>query len=150
MIKAAIIASCLLLAAVPASFSQNEINTATDEAVRRQANIILLREKLIAANAALARNDLQNAAKLYDGAWELITSIGPGVEPEAAQTKSGIAAARLPLATAAQRRGDYREARRTQCCGGATPRSQDTQGDGRCRPVGRACPLPRETRTSRG
>jgi hypothetical protein len=86
--------------------------TAVDEGIRRQYNTVKLRDKLKQADAALARNDLVNAAKLYDGAWDLITSIGTGVDAEAAHTRAGIAEARMPLAIAAQRRTDYRIADR--------------------------------------
>src|SRR5205807_5674123 len=63
------------------------------------------------ADEALAKNDLPAAAKLYDSAWDLILSIGPGLEAEARHTQQGIAAARMPLAMEAQKRGDYVEAR---------------------------------------
>jgi hypothetical protein len=105
MIKAAILSSFLLLAAtLPGLAQPSGQATAVDEGIRRQYNTVKLRDKLKQADAALARNDLVNAAKLYDGAWDLITSIGTGVDAEAAHTRAGIAEARMPLAIAAQRR----------------------------------------------
>src|SRR5437899_1922060 len=115
MIKAAnlFLGLSLVLAPVPALLAQapgTDLTIARDEAVMRQANRIKLREKLIAAAAARDRRDLATAAKLYDEAWELVQSIGPGVEQEAAMVQEGLAEVRLELARIAQRRGDYREA----------------------------------------
>ena len=97
MIKAAIIASFCLLAATLPSLSQDPTRTATDEGIRRQYNTMVLRDTLKKADDALAKNDLLPAAKLYTSAWDLILSIGPGVEPEARHTQQGAAAARMPL-----------------------------------------------------
>ena len=111
MIKAAIITSFCLLAALP-SYSQDATKTATDEGIRRQYNTLLLRDKLKEADAALARNDLKNAERMYTEAWALVTSIGTGVDAEARHTQQGTAAARMPLAVDAQKRGDFRAADR--------------------------------------
>jgi len=78
--------------------------------IRRQAARITLREKLTAAQAAVARGDLITAATLYDDAWVLIQSIGAGVDDEREMARAGLASVRLELAQAAQRRGDLREA----------------------------------------
>ncbi|HWQ91154.1 MAG TPA: hypothetical protein VN673_05750, partial [Clostridia bacterium] len=113
MIKAATIPlGLILLLTVPVlSFAQQQAQeSAVNEAVYRQANRITLRQKLVAAQAALDRRDLPAAAKLYDDAWELVLKVGTGVEAEASQVKTGLATARLELASRAQRRGDYREA----------------------------------------
>src|SRR5580765_8036289 len=112
MIKAAIIASFCLLAATLPSLSQDPTSTATQEGIRRQYNTMVLRDTLKKADDALAKNDLAAAAKLYDASWDLILSIGPGVEAETRHTQQGIAAARMPLAMDAQKRGDYRQADR--------------------------------------
>src|SRR3954469_22370428 len=110
MIKAAIITSVLLLAAILPGYSQDPNQTAIDEGIRRQYNTMVLRDTLKKADDVLAHNDLANAGQLYDTAWGLILSIGPGVEVEARHTQQGIAAARMPLAMEAQKRGDYRAA----------------------------------------
>src|ERR1017187_9847451 len=114
MMKAATLplALTLLLAAASASNAQIQPQeTAVNEAVYRQANRITLRQKLADARAAQDRHALPSAAKLYDEAWELVLKIGSGVDAERDQTASGLAAVRLELARAAQRRGDYKEAR---------------------------------------
>jgi type II secretory pathway component GspD/PulD (secretin)/tetratricopeptide (TPR) repeat protein len=101
-----------MLTAVPASKAQTPPQeTAVNEAVYRQANRITLRQKLADAQAAQERRALPTAAKLYDEAWELVQSIGSGVDAERDQAIAGLAAVRLELARAAQRKGDYREAR---------------------------------------
>jgi general secretion pathway protein D len=102
----------LLLATVTVSHAQSPAQeTAVNEAIMRQANRIALRQKLADAYAAQQRNDLPNAAKLYDDAWALVQNIGVGnVEAEAAQARAGLASVRLELARAAQHRSDYRDA----------------------------------------
>jgi type II secretory pathway component GspD/PulD (secretin)/tetratricopeptide (TPR) repeat protein len=105
------LALTLLLAAVLASKAQMPPQeTAVNEAVYRQANHITLREKLADGRAAQERGARAIAAKLYDDAWDLVQKIGSGVEAEREQTIAGLAAARLELARAAQRHGDYKEA----------------------------------------
>ena len=86
---------------------------AIKEAIRRQANVITLRQKLAQAGEAEARKDLVAAAKLYGNAYELVQSIGPGegIEAETAQTIAGVASVRLELARQAQKRGDLPEAK---------------------------------------
>ena len=102
----------LLLAAGPASEAQTQPQeTAVNEAVYRQANRIDLRQKLADARAAQDRHALPSAAKVYDDAWELVQKIGSGVDAERDQTVAGLGAVRRELARAAQRRGDYKEAR---------------------------------------
>jgi type II secretory pathway component GspD/PulD (secretin)/tetratricopeptide (TPR) repeat protein len=106
------LALTLLLAAIPASDAQTQPqDAAINEAVYRQAYRISLRQKLADARAAQDRHALPTAAKLYDDAWELVQKIGSGVDAERDQTVVGLAAVRLELARAAQRHGDYKEAR---------------------------------------
>src|SRR5882724_561715 len=101
----------LLFGAFGASQAQTAPGqTAIDEVIRRQAARITLREKLTAAQAAVARGDLITAATLYDDAWVLIQSIGAGVDDEREMARAGLASVRLELAQAAQRRADLREA----------------------------------------
>jgi type II secretory pathway component GspD/PulD (secretin) len=114
MMKAATLplALTLLLTAVPAAPAQTPPQeTAVNEAVYRQANRIALRQKLVDARAAQDRRAPATAAKIYDDAWDLVQRIGSGVDAEREQTVAGLAAVRLELARAAQRKGDYAEAR---------------------------------------
>ena len=84
---------------------------AVNEAVYRQADRIKLRQALVDAKSAQERGELATAARLYDDAWRLVQNIGfNNVEPEALQTRSGLAATRLELAKLAQGRSDYKEA----------------------------------------
>ena len=101
----------LLTAALTALAQTPPQETAVNEAVYRQANHIALRQKLVDARAAQDRHALTTAAKLYDDAWDLVQKIGSGVDAEREQTAAGLAAVRLELARAAQRKGDYAEAR---------------------------------------
>ncbi len=119
MTKAPSLPICLLalLLAVPAAQAQTNRNgtvagTAADEAVRRQMMIIDLRRKLDDARAALARKELDAAAKLYDEAAVLLQRIGDGeqVGAETAQTIAGVTSVRMELARNAQRMGDLRDA----------------------------------------
>jgi type II secretory pathway component GspD/PulD (secretin)/tetratricopeptide (TPR) repeat protein len=103
---------CILLgSAGGASAQTNPQDTAVSQAVYRQASTITLRQKLLDARTAWQRRDLAAAAKLYDDSWELIQRIGAGVEAEAEEVRTGLAAVRLELAQMAQARGDLREAR---------------------------------------
>lgn len=114
MTKAATLPLALvcLLSAAPVLFAQTPPEeAAVNEAVYRQANRIILRQKLAEARAAQDRGALATAAKLYDGAWDLVQNIGSGVDAERDQTVAGLAAVRLELARAAQRHGNYLEAR---------------------------------------
>ncbi len=99
-----------LAAAWVAPAQSNPADMAVSEAVLRQANTILLRQKLADANTAVARRDLTAAAKLYEDAYALVTQIGSGVDTEKAQTIAGLTSTRMQLARDAQRQGDLREA----------------------------------------
>jgi hypothetical protein len=113
MTKAVFISLGLILLLAPAarlSAQTSATDMAVNEGVIRQANTILLRQKLAAASAAASRGDLAGAAKDYDEAYTLVTEIGSGVDAEAAQTVSGLAATRLQLARRAQANGDLHEA----------------------------------------
>jgi hypothetical protein len=94
MTKAATLPFVLFLLLAPAAVSYaQEIppqQTAVEEVIRRQAARLTLRDKLAAAQAAEARQDLQTAGTLYDDAWVLIQSIGTGVDNERAQVKAGL------------------------------------------------------------
>ena len=115
MSKAVTTPLCILLLAtsVPLLFGQTgPTDAAVQEAVRRQADRITLRQKLDEAGAAEQRHELAAAAKLYDAAWDLIVGIGPSVDidPERQQTIAGLTAARMALAREAQRSGELRDA----------------------------------------
>lgn len=116
MTKAAVVTKtfAILLATLTLSSAQvgagTDVDTATNEAVRRDANKILLRQKLADAGDTLARRDLTGAAKIYDAAVELVGQIGANnCEAEAEQAVRGFAGVRLQLAEQARKRDDYRE-----------------------------------------
>jgi general secretion pathway protein D len=101
----------LLLAAagmLPAQTSPTD--AAVNEAVLRQANTIILRQKLLDAKNTAARGDLPGAAKFYEDAHTLVELIGSGIDAEKAQTISGLVSTRLTLARQAQSQGDLHEA----------------------------------------
>ena len=113
MIKAAPLSLgfILLLAAaamLPAQTSPTD--AAVNEAVLRQANTIILRQKLLDAKNTVVRGDLPGAAKLYEEAYALVEQIGSGIDAEKAQTISALASTRLTLARQAQSQGDLHEA----------------------------------------
>ena len=93
---------------LPAQTSPTD--AAVNEAVLRQANTIILRQKLVDAKNAAARGDLPGAAKAYDEAEQLVEQIGSGIDAEKAQTISGVVSTRLELARQAQHQGDLHEA----------------------------------------
>ena len=113
MTKAAILLIGLAaLLALPAAAPAQDNSTAiaVNEAVLRQANTIVLRQKLAEARRASLAGDTVTAAKLYQEACELCQQIGSGIDAEAAQAINGLAGNRLALARDAQSRGDLHEA----------------------------------------
>jgi tetratricopeptide (TPR) repeat protein len=113
MTKAAILffglaALFALPAAAPAQ--ENATAIAVNEAVLRQANTIVLRQKLTEAKSLEQRGDIAGAAKSYQESCELVNKIGSGVDAEAAQAVNGLTTTRLALARADQSRGDYLDA----------------------------------------
>ena len=102
----------LLLAAatmLPAQTSPTD--TAVNEAVLRQANTIILRQKLLEAKNTALRGDLTGAAKLYEDANTLVEQIGSGIPDEKAQTIAGLASTRLALGRQAQNRRRFARSR---------------------------------------
>ena len=93
---------------LPAQNSPTE--EAVKEAVKRQADTITLRNKLVEARNVEGRGDVVQAAKLYQEAEALVDQIGSGIDAEKAQTLAGLTATRLTLARQAQSRGDLYEA----------------------------------------
>ena len=116
MIKAAPKLFCLIFLAIsPALKAQNgpgdPVAIATDVAIRREADTVTLRKKLALAQSARLRNDLKEAARLYQGCYELTEKIGPdAVELEREQTVAGLSSVLMQLADQAQKNQDYREA----------------------------------------
>jgi tetratricopeptide (TPR) repeat protein len=97
----------LAITVAPAQTSTSYMDTATQIAVMRQANMIELHQKLDDANMAVQQKDLVAAAKLYEDAYALVQQIGPGDQAEAAQTVAGLTSVRMALAREDQRQGDY-------------------------------------------
>ncbi len=114
MIKAVSVSLGLILilagpAVLPAQ-TNSPANMAVTEAVLRQANTILLRQKLLQARDAVAHGDLVVAAQLYEDAYALVQQIGSGIPDETSQTVSGLVSVRLELAREAQDAGDLQAA----------------------------------------
>ena len=90
MIKAATTTLIVLLLAGPAApqalAQASAAQIAGEEAVRRQAQTIELRQTLEQAEQAKAKGDLSSAAQLYEKAWDLVQRIGTRIEAEREQT----------------------------------------------------------------
>jgi tetratricopeptide (TPR) repeat protein len=98
-----LMAATVVSAQSASSFDTNAVN----EAVMREANTIVLRQKLTAANAAVQQKDLESAVKLYEDAYSLAQSIGPmSIPQEWSETISGLVAVHMELAREAERQGD--------------------------------------------
>ncbi len=100
----------LAITVAPAQTSTSYMDTATQNAVMRQAYMIELHQKLDEANVAVQQKDLVAAAKLYEDAYVLVQQIGPGIQAEAAQTVAGLTSVKMALAREDQRQGDYQGA----------------------------------------
>jgi Flp pilus assembly secretin CpaC/tetratricopeptide (TPR) repeat protein len=113
MIKAALQILCLItVLAAPALRAQttDAAALATDEAVRRQADSIKLKQKLADAVSAQQRNDLVEAARLYQECYQLAQVIGPPADPQMADIMSGRSTVLLALARDDQDHHDYQQA----------------------------------------
>ena len=86
-------------------------DAAIKEAIQRQHDTLLLRQKIADAQAAEARKDVPGAAKLYEEAYKLVQAIGSGIPDESAATVSGLTGVHLQLARAAQKAGDLTQAK---------------------------------------
>jgi hypothetical protein len=110
MTKAVSVPLGLILILAGTWLSPAQTNSPTDmavsEAVLRQANTVVLRQKLVLARDAATRGDLVVAARLYEDAYALVQQIGSGIPDETTQTVSGLVAVRMELAREAQRQGD--------------------------------------------
>ena len=113
MTKAAILflglAALIALPAV-APAQDSPAATAVNEAVLRQANKIVLQQKLLDARRASQAGETVAAAKLYQESCELAQQIGSGVDAETAQAINGLSVTRLTLARDAQAHEDLHEA----------------------------------------
>ena len=87
-------------------------DTAVNEAVLRQADTIVLRQRLTQAQSALDHGDVPAAARFYQAANDLVEQIGPaaGIDAEKAEAISGLSSTWLTLARQAQDNGNYLEA----------------------------------------
>jgi Flp pilus assembly secretin CpaC/tetratricopeptide (TPR) repeat protein len=113
MIKAALQILCLItLLAAPALRAQtgDAAALATDEAVRRQALRIKLKQELADAQAAQQRNDLVEASRLYQDCYQYAQIIGPPADIYMSDIISGRNTVLLALAREDQDRHDYDKA----------------------------------------
>lgn len=114
MIKAASVSVGLAVFLATATFTWAQTvptDDAVQEAVRRQADTLVLRQKLADAQDALARNDVAGAARLFQSAEELVTQIGSeNVAGEAADAKTGLVDTNMKLAHDAEAAGDFKGA----------------------------------------
>ncbi len=114
MIKAVIfpIPIILLLAVSPAPAQTTDAQgDAVNEAVMRQADEIVLSQKLDLARAAVAQKDYVGASKLYEEAYVLVQQIGVvSIPQQAAETKAGLVSVHMELAREAQREGNLHDA----------------------------------------
>jgi tetratricopeptide (TPR) repeat protein len=99
----------LLFAGVEQSRGQSPADEAGLEAVRREANKILMRKTIDEARVARTRGDIQEAIFKYEESWRLAQNL-TGVETERAQIQAELTPIRVELAKKAQSRGDLAEA----------------------------------------
>jgi general secretion pathway protein D len=93
--------------------TENPVQIAEEEAVRRQEATIEMHQLLVEAQAAQKRNQLVDAAKLYQGAvaeFPEVESGNPAVDLEKKAVVTGLAVVREKLAREALAGGDMAEA----------------------------------------
>src|SRR5204862_7525741 len=100
----------LTMTAQPRAQQVSPVQTAEEEAVRRQEATISLRKKIQDGEAAQKRAELDFAAKQFEDALKLVSGIGAGVEPETQRAIAGLVSVRLQLARRAQAAGNLAEA----------------------------------------
>src|SRR5580692_5659015 len=113
MTKAALKLLCFaLLLAAPALRAQtgDATSAAVQEAVRREAATITLREDLKAAQAAEQARDLVRAAANYQNCYSEAKAIGETVQPEMDQIKASLGVVLMELAREARDHHDYNAA----------------------------------------
>ncbi len=116
MIRAAnpqLVLTVLLAIAAPAFAQEDSANApaaAVQEAVRRQASTVELRQKLIEAGQAEQHRELLAAAKLYQAAYKLSQEVGSGIDAETKSAIAGVSRIGAALAQQAQELGDYKGA----------------------------------------
>jgi len=96
----------LLASGASLSAQSSATDVAVNEGVVRQANTLVLRQKLAEARNAAASGDLPAAAKYYEDSYTLVQQIGSGIDPETQQTIAGLSSTRLQLARQDQGNGD--------------------------------------------
>jgi len=100
----------LLFAGIPQGHGQNSpAEEAGLEAVRREANKILMRKTIDEARVAKARGDTQEAIFKYEEAWRLSQNL-TGVDAERGQIQAELVPIRVELAKKAQSTGNTAEA----------------------------------------
>jgi len=116
MTKAAKLFCLIFLISVPALKAQTAgdqaVGDATEEAVRRQADTITMRNKLVSAQTARKQGDLDAAARLYEDSYLLIVQkIGvASVDTDFKQTVAGLSEVLLEIARRLQKHEDYKGA----------------------------------------
>ncbi|MFM2294726.1 MAG: hypothetical protein RLZZ350_1139, partial [Verrucomicrobiota bacterium] len=116
MIKAATTSLSLAIlitfaASVPAQMSPgSDADSAVQEAVRRQAFTVELRQHLAEARTAAQSKNFPAAGKLYEMSYALCQKIGSGVDAETKTAVEGVVSVRTELAREAQQHGDYKDA----------------------------------------
>ena len=83
---------------------------AGEEAARRQAMTIELRQTLAKAATSYKAHRLSEAAQLYEHAYTLVQNIAIGIDDERRETIAGLVDVHLQLARSAIARGDLAEA----------------------------------------
>jgi general secretion pathway protein D len=104
---------CVLVTGHVTAWAQAPVTPAQDavtESLRREAAKIELRQKLVDAQAAQKRGDINAAARLFSESLLLTKRIGTGVEAEYQQVLTGLVQTQLTLAEHAQRRGEFDQA----------------------------------------
>ena len=111
MTKAVFSAICsafFICGGVAAVAQTTSTTAAVDEAVRREADRLQLRQKIADAGIARAKGDLLEAARLYQDSFSLANRIGQGIDVERAEVVSGLVSVRTSIAHEARKVSDFR------------------------------------------
>ena len=100
----------LLAAATSSTAQTSAVDDANRQAVLRQANRIVLDQKLVNAQKAFQAGQITEAANLYQESAELALQIGSGIDLESTQALTGLAKTRLMIARQAQQSRNFSEA----------------------------------------
>src|SRR6185503_11207614 len=108
MTKAACIILGLILLSAGSGLAQTTpTQQAAEEGIRREARTIELRQKMVQADAAWQRGDVETASKLYQTCYDLTEQIGPAVDAERQQVVASFASVVMVLAERHQKMGRY-------------------------------------------